>query len=109
MRTPHKLALIIAVLTFPSLLPDVCAQSPTPTPCATPPAQGQSTTWKQGATVNVMIDPTFTPEQQQAIKDQLNKWKNAGGANITCGKILITMASPNSQNLRLCRSLDSRR
>lgn len=87
MRTPHKLAhnlaLIIAVLSFPFLVPDVRAQSPTPTPCATPPAQGQSTTWKQGATVNVMIDPTFTPEQQQAIKDQLNKWKNAGGANIT--------------------------
>lgn len=83
MRTPHKLTLIIAVLTFPFLVPDVSAQSPTPTPCATPPAQGSSTTWKQGATVNVMIDPTFTPEQQKAIKDQLEKWKNAGGANVT--------------------------
>jgi hypothetical protein len=86
MRTPHRLvynlALIIAVLSFPFLVADVRAQSPTPTPCATPPAQGKSTTWKQATTVNVMIDPTFTPAQQQAIKDQLEKWKNAGGANI---------------------------
>lgn len=52
-------------------------------PCQTPPAQGQVTTWKQGETVNVMIDPTFTPAQQQAIKDQFAKWKNAGGANVT--------------------------
>jgi hypothetical protein len=87
MKTPHKvthnLALITVLLTLPFLVPAAAAQSPTPTPCATPPAQGPSTTWKQGATVNVMIDPTFTPEQQQAIKDQFNKWKNAGGANVT--------------------------
>ena len=30
-----------------------------------------------------MIDPTFSSTQQQAIKDQFNKWKNAGGANVT--------------------------
>jgi len=30
-----------------------------------------------------MIDPTFTTEQQQAMKDQLARWKNAGGANVT--------------------------
>jgi hypothetical protein len=30
-----------------------------------------------------MIDPTFSSTQQQAIKDQLAKWKNAGGANVT--------------------------
>ncbi len=30
-----------------------------------------------------MIDPTFTPTQQQAIRDQLDQWKNAGGANVT--------------------------
>ena len=30
-----------------------------------------------------MIDPTFSPTQQQAIKDQFDKWKNAGGANVT--------------------------
>jgi len=87
MRTPHEflrnLALITCVLAFPLLVPDARAQSPTPTPCATPPAQGQATTWKQNATVHVMIDPTLTPEQQQAIKDQLDKWRNAGGANIT--------------------------
>ena len=86
MRIPHKfahdLALITAgiVLTFPIPLTYVRA---TEVPCETPPAQGQSTTWKQGATVNVMIDLTFTPEQQQAIKDQLGKWKNAGGADVT--------------------------
>ena len=87
MRIPHKLthnlALIIIFLTLPCLVPDARAQ--TPVPCATPPAQpeGTITTWKQGATVNVMIDPTFSPTQQQAIKDQFNKWKNAGGANVT--------------------------
>ena len=30
-----------------------------------------------------MIDPTFNPTQIAAIKDQFNKWKNAGGANVT--------------------------
>ena len=88
MRTPHKaashsLALITFVLMLPFLVSDVRAQAPVP--CATPPAHpaGKITTWKQGANVNVMIDPTFTPTQQQAIKDQFNKWKNAGGANVT--------------------------
>jgi hypothetical protein len=83
MRLPHKfahhLALITVSLTLPFLVPDVRAQ----VPCATPPAHGQLTTWKQDTTVNVMIDPTFTSQQQQAIKDQLNKWKNSGNANIT--------------------------
>ena len=85
MRIPHKLAhnlaLITALLTLPFLVTDAAAQ----VPCATPPAQpeGKTTAWKQGATVNVMIDPTFSPTQQQAIKDQFNKWKNAGGANVT--------------------------
>jgi hypothetical protein len=51
--------------------------------CTPPPTQGKSTAWKQGATVNVMIDPTFSPTQQQAIKDQFDRWKNAGGANVT--------------------------
>ena len=75
MKTPHELlrhlTLIAVVLTLLLLVPDARAQSPTPTPCATPPAQGQATTWAQGATVNVLIDPTFTTAQQQAIKDQL--------------------------------------
>jgi hypothetical protein len=31
----------------------------------------------------MMIDPTFSPTQIQAIKDQFDKWKNAGGANVT--------------------------
>jgi hypothetical protein len=85
MRIPHKftlnLAFITALLTLPFLVPDAAAQ----VPCATPPAQpeGKITAWKQGATVNVMIDPTFSPTQQQAIKDQFEKWKNAGGANVT--------------------------
>ena len=80
-RLTHNLALITFLLTLPFLVPDVTAQ----VPCATPPAQpeGTITTWKQGATVNVMIDPAFSPTQQQAIKDQFEKWKNAGGANIT--------------------------
>lgn len=85
MRTPHKfahnLALMTILLTLPFLIPDAAAQIP----CETPPPQpeGKITSWKQGATVNVMIDPTFNDTQQQAIKDQFNKWKNAGGANVT--------------------------
>lgn len=83
MRTPHELllnlALITVVLTLLFLVPDARAQ----VTCETPAAQGKETTWKQDATVHVMIDPTFTPTQQQAIKDQLDKWKNAGGANVT--------------------------
>ena len=94
MRTPHqfacKLTLIIAVLTFPFLVPEASAQ----TPCATPPAQGQITTWRQNSTVNVMIDPTFSPTQQQAIKDQFAKWKNAGGANVTFNFVEPSQAGP---------------
>lgn len=87
MRPPHNLfhdlALMTVVLAFVFLVQNATAQ--TPVPCATPPAQpeGKLATWKQGATVNVMIDPTFSPTQQQAIKDQFEKWKNAGGANVT--------------------------
>src|SRR5687767_13984990 len=85
MRMPHKLArnlaLITVLLTLPYSVTDAAAQ----VPCALPPAQpeGKITAWKQGATVNVLIDPTFSPTQRQAIKDQFEKWKNAGGANVT--------------------------
>src|SRR5919205_2834239 len=87
MRPPHNLfhdlALMTVVLAFVFLVQNATAQ--TPVPGATPPAQpeGKLATGKQGATVNVMIDPTFSPTQQQAIKDQFEKWKNAGGANVT--------------------------
>lgn len=56
------------------------AQTPT---CSTPPTQGAITAWAQGATVSVAIGSTFTDAQRQAIIDQLDKWKNVGGANIT--------------------------
>ena len=85
MRPPHKLTHNLALITF--VLPFVflvhTAPAQTPVPCATPPALGKAVAWKQGATVNVMIDPTFSPTEQQVIKDQFNKWKNAGGANVT--------------------------
>src|SRR5215510_5419113 len=85
MRPPHKLthhlARITVVLPIVFLVQNASAQDPVP--CATPPALGKLVAWKQGATVNVMIDPTFSPTQQQAIKDQFAKWKNAGGANVT--------------------------
>src|SRR5947209_2762181 len=41
-----------------------------------------------------MIDPTFSPTQQQAIKDQLAKWKNAGGANVTFNVVEPSAAGP---------------
>jgi hypothetical protein len=92
MRTPHEflrnLALFTSLLTLPFLVPDARAQ----VPCATPPAQGQATTWRQNATVNVLIDPTFTPDQIRAIKDQLEKWKNAGGANVTFNEVEVSEA-----------------
>jgi hypothetical protein len=77
---PHILTFIVAVLNFPFLCTDVRAQASVP--CAKPPALGESSTWKQGATVNVMIDPAFSSAQRQVIKDQFEKWKNAGGANV---------------------------
>jgi hypothetical protein len=79
MRIPHKfahnLALIVAVIAL--LTPFLVTQVLADVPCEPPPTMGKSTSWKQGATINVMIDPTFTPTQQQAIKDQLEKWDNA--------------------------------
>jgi len=85
MRIPHKLAHNLALITFLLTLPFLVADANAQVPCATPPAlpEGKITTWKQGATVNVMIDPTFTDPQIRAIKDQFDKWKNAGGANVT--------------------------
>lgn len=78
MRPPHKyaltLTLLTAALTFLFLVSHVLAE----VACETPPGKGKSTAWKQGATVNVMIDPTFNPTQVLAIKDQFDKWKNAG-------------------------------
>ena len=84
MRPPHKFALTLALLTslaltFLLLVSHVLAD----VACETPPGKGKSSAWKQGATVNVMIDPTFSPDQIKAIKDQFGKWKNAGGANVT--------------------------
>jgi hypothetical protein len=94
MRSPHqfacKLTFIVAVLTLLLLGANVSAQ----VPCATPPADGQASTWRQNATVNVMIDPTFTAEQQQTIRDQFNKWRNAGGANITFNFVDPSQAGP---------------
>lgn len=94
MRLPHslpsKLTLLAIVLTFPFLTIGVSAD----VPCATPPAQGQITTWSPNETVNVMIDPTFSPTQQQAIKDQLNKWRTAGNANVTFKFVEPSEAGP---------------
>lgn len=75
MRTPHKFALTLALITLVLTLPLLGAAVRAQVSCTPPPTQGKVTAWKQGATVNVMIDPTFTPTQQQAIKDQFNKWK----------------------------------
>jgi len=84
-----KLVLILAVLTLP-LSAILMAQ----VPCETPPGQGQATTWRQNSTVNVMIDPTFSSAQQQAIKDQWNSWRNAGGANIAFNFVTPSQAGP---------------
>ena len=80
-RFPHNLALITAGLAL--LIPFLVTHVHADVPCEPPPTVGKTTSWKQGATINVMIDPAFTPTQQQAIRDQLDKWKNAGGANVT--------------------------
>ncbi len=94
MRTPHKFAynliLIVAVITFAISLAVTVNRAQVP--CEPPPVLGKSTTWKQNATVNVMIDPIFTPQQQQAIKDQLDKWENAGGANVTFNAVQPSQA-----------------
>jgi hypothetical protein len=93
-KTPHKfpskLILILAVLVFALSGTDLIAQ----VPCQTPTAQGQASTWRQNATVNVMIDPTFSPAQQQAIRDQWNNWSDAGSANITFNFVEPSQAGP---------------
>ena len=75
MRTPHEfprnLALITVVLTLLFLVPDARAQ----VTCETPPAQGKETTWKQDATVHVMITLHLPLLSNRQFKDQLDKWK----------------------------------
>ncbi|MBV9928671.1 MAG: hypothetical protein JOZ96_26895 [Acidobacteria bacterium] len=84
-RTPLRrffptLALLAALLVALTALRGPAQTNPN---CETPPGQGKVTAWKQGETVNVWIGPDFTGPQVQAIKDQLAKWRNAGGANVT--------------------------
>ena len=83
MRIPHKVALTLALIILASILSFLGAAVRAQVPCTPPPTVGKTSAWKQGATVNVMIDPTFSPTQILAIKDQFDKWKNAGGANVT--------------------------
>lgn len=78
MRLPHKLALTLALITFASILSILVAAVRAQVACTPPPTVGKAAAWKQGATVNVMIDPTFSPTQILAIKDQFEKWKKRG-------------------------------
>ena len=58
--------------------------------------QGKASAWKQGETVNVSIGPGFTGPQVEAIKEQLAKWRNAGGANVTFNYVAPGAAGPGS-------------
>lgn len=58
MRTPHKFPLTLALITFASILSFLVADVRAQVSCTPPPTQGKSTAWKQGATVNAVIDPT---------------------------------------------------
>lgn len=84
---PHKIALILLAIFTSCLLPALItrfgSRASAQTACQTPPTQGKSTAWAQNETVNVVIDSSFSDAEKKAILDQLGKWSNAGGANVT--------------------------
>jgi hypothetical protein len=46
-------------------------------------SNGKPAAWKQNTTVNFVIYSTFDDQQRAIIRDQLNKWRNAGFENVT--------------------------
>lgn len=80
---PVLTAIICCCILFISFLPKTEVPAQTQPQCRTPPTQGAVTAWRQNETVNVSIAPNFSPDQRAAIQDQLNKWRNIGGANVT--------------------------
>jgi|GEM_PF-3959078 len=55
----------------------VCAS----TACSTPPLKANAAGtlhWPPNSAVSIYIDPSFTPQEQQAIKDAATAWKDAG-------------------------------
>ena len=64
------------------------AQTPDCSHCAPPPNNGsvanaQASAWSRGSTVTVYIDPAFSPQQQQAIRNAFSNWSNAGGSGVS--------------------------
>ncbi|MGC2236807.1 MAG: hypothetical protein WA584_11640 [Pyrinomonadaceae bacterium] len=51
--------------------------------CDSPPQQAVNVSWRQDATVHVLIDPTFSPDRKSIITGQLGKWGNTGVANVS--------------------------
>src|SRR6266853_3137568 len=85
MRLKSPISLLASALVFFALIFIFVTRNraQTQVPCQPPPGQGAAAAWRVNATVNVAIDPIFSSTQQSAIKDQINKWKNAGLLNIT--------------------------
>lgn len=92
MRLPHLYkppAAVIALLIFSAWIyilwqpqTSIIAQSPcSNTNCQPPPPNQQSWShWEKGKKVSVIIDSTFTVQEQNAIKAAFNNWQNANGA-----------------------------
>ena len=67
MRTPHKFALTLALITFASILSFLVVAVRAQVACTPPPTVGKAAAWKQGATVNVMIDPTVHNQHRRRV------------------------------------------
>jgi hypothetical protein len=85
MRLKSPICLLTSVLLFFALIFIFVTRNraQTQVPCQPPPGLGAAYAWRANVTVNVGLDPFFTSSEQNAIKDQLNKWKNAGLLNVT--------------------------
>ena len=96
--SPHRIALILLIVLtsclFPAMTTRLGNRASAQTTCQAPPTQGKVTTWAQGATVNVVIDPTMSSDQQKAVLAQLDKWSTAGGANVTFNPVAPGAAGP---------------
>lgn len=75
------------------------SQSPCPTTPALFPNKPPKGTWPPSATINVNIDPTFTPDQKNAIVAALNNWNTANSINGNGSLVRFNEPTSNQQPL----------
>jgi hypothetical protein len=113
MSSPSRLLLSLALtvscislIAFDLVSFRASAQQPDCTHCTPGPNNGtvenaKKSSWAQGTTVEVYIDPAFGQISGgvQAIKDAFTNWTNAGGSGVTFQFYSTPRSGPNTHNV----------